>query len=242
MDLDREPDIYYLHVLRSKDHGKTWSEAEDITAQISRPGWHKDFKFITSGRGIQTSSGKLLHTLVNLDHGLHLFGSDDHGKSWHLLDAPLKPGDESKVVELSDGSWMVNSRANKKGKRYVHVSKDRGKTWDTRPEPVLTDPGCNASILRYPLSDDEGKNLLLFCNANSKKGRKNLTVRYSRDDGQSWSTGRTIYPGSAAYSTMTVLENGDVGILFEKDFYSQNMFVSFPLEWLTGETEQHNEP
>ncbi len=137
MDLDSEKDVYYFHVIKSSDHGVSWSEAEDITAQISKANWHKDFKFITSGRGIQTREGKLLHCLVNLDHGLHLFGSENHGKSWYLVDTALKPGNESKVVELDNGSWMVNCRANGSGMRFVHVSSDEGKTWNSRPEQHL---------------------------------------------------------------------------------------------------------
>ena len=75
MDLEKEKDVYYLHVVTSKDHGNSWSQPRDITDQISKPEWHSDFKFITSGRGIQTNDGTLLHTLVNLDNGLHVFGS-----------------------------------------------------------------------------------------------------------------------------------------------------------------------
>jgi len=66
MDLKNEKDVYYLHVMKSSDHGKNWSESIDITSQICKPEWHHDFKFITSGRGIQTRSGKLLHCMVNL--------------------------------------------------------------------------------------------------------------------------------------------------------------------------------
>ena len=234
MDLEKEADIYYLHVIKSSDHGKSWSEAEDITSQIAKAKWHKDFKFITSGRGIQTRSGKLLHCMVNLDHGLHLFGSDDHGKSWHLIDTALKPGNESKVVELEDGRWMVNCRANGRGIRYVHVSSDQGNTWDSRPEPELIDPGCNGSIIRYTSTID-GYQLsrLLFSNAKMKKGRENMTVRISYDEGLTWTEGKTIYPGSSAYSSLTVLENGDIGLFFEKDDYTENVFVSFSLEWLS---------
>lgn len=234
MDLDKEKDVYYLHVVKSTDHGKSWTKPEDITSQIAKPEWHKDFKFITSGRGIQTSTGKLLHCMVNLDHGLHLFGSDDHGKSWHLIDTPIKPGNESKVVELANGSWMINSRANGKKKRFVHVSSDRGKSWETRPEPELIDPGCNGSIIRYTsIKDGYRKNRLLFSNAKMKKGRQNMTVRISYDEGETWTEGKTIYPGSAAYSSMTVLDNGHIGLFFEKDYYTENLFVSFSLEWLT---------
>ena len=126
MDLEKEKDIYYLHVIKSIDHGKTWSAPTDITSQITKPEWHKDFKFITSGRGIQTRSGKLLHCIVNLESDLHLFRSDDHGKSWFLLNTPIKDGNESKVVELTNGSWMVNSRINEGGMRYSHISTDKG--------------------------------------------------------------------------------------------------------------------
>lgn len=243
MDLDREKDVYYFHVVKSMDHGQSWSEPEDITSQIAKEKWHKDFKFITSGRGIQTSTGTLLHCLVSLDHGLHLFGSDDHGKSWYLIDTPIKPGNESKVVELADGRWMINSRANGKGKRFVHVSSDSGLSWETRPEPELIDPGCNGSIIRLSsVNEGHSKNRLLFSNAKMVKGRQNLTVRVSYDEGLTWTEGKCIYPGSAAYSSMTVLKNGHIGLIFEKDFYSENLFVSFSLEWLTDGEDEYELP
>ncbi|MDX2429888.1 MAG: sialidase family protein, partial [Bacteroides sp.] len=150
-----------------------WSEPEDITGQITKTKWHKDFKFITSGRGIQTRSGTLLHCMVNLKRGLHLFGSENHGKTWYLIDTPVKPGDESKVAELADGSWMINSRANGKEKRFVHVSNDQGDSWESRAEPELIDPGCNGSIIRYSsIADGEDQNRLLFSNAKNGKGKE----------------------------------------------------------------------
>lgn len=240
MDLDKEKDVYYLHVTKSADNGKTWSEPEDITSQIAKPEWHNDFKFITSGRGIYTSTGKLLHCMVNLKSGLHVFGSDDHGKSWYFIDTPILPGDESKIVELADGIWMINSRVNKAGKRYIHISEDEGKTWNTSPAPELIDPGCNASIIRYTsVKNGDDKNRLLFSNAKTEKERENMTVRVSYDEGKTWTKGKTIYAGSSAYSSLTILENGDIGLFFEMDEHTKNPFVSFSLEWLTDGKDKY---
>jgi len=234
MDLDKELNVYYLHVTKSSDNGKTWSQPEDITSQIAKPEWHNDFKFITSGRGIQTKDGRLLHCMVNLESGMHVFGSDDHGKTWFFIDSPLKPADESKIIELVDGTLVVNARVSKAGMRYTHTSTDNGKTWTTKEEPQLVDPACNASIIRYTtIEDGYKKNRLLFSNANSPDKRENMTVRISYDEGKTWSKGKTIYKGSSAYSDLTILKNGDIGLFFEKDKHTQNPFVSFSLEWLT---------
>ncbi len=244
MDLDTEKDVYYLHVMKSTDNGKTWGRPKDITPQITKPEWHGDFKFITSGRGIQTRDGKLLHCMVNLNNGMHVFGSDDHGGTWFLIDTPIAPADESKIVELADGNWMVNARGNdKKGVRYIHTSPDEGRTWTTKTEPRLTDPGCNASIIRYTaIKDGYDKNRLLFANANSKKGRTNMTVRISYDEGKTWTEGKTIYEGPSAYSSLTILKNGDIGLFFEKDGYTENVFTSFSLAWLTDGKDSYQGP
>lgn len=244
MNLVTEKDIYYLHVMKSSDNGKTWSKPEDITSQIAKPEWQKDFKFITSGRGIQTSKGTLLHCMVNLDNGMHIFGSKDHGKTWFLIDTPIEPADESKIIELADGSWMVNARANdKKGVRYVHTSSDEGKTWTTKAAHQLPDPACNASIIRYTsIKEGYKKNRLLFSNANAVKGRTNLTVRVSYDEGKTWSKGKTVYEGPSAYSSLSVLKNGDIGVFFEKDEYTKNVYARFSLKWLTDKKDKYKKP
>jgi len=243
MDLDTEKNVYYLHIVKSADNGKTWGEPVDITSQIAKPEWHKDFKFITSGRGIQTRSGKLLHTMVNLNSGLHVFGSDDHGKTWYFIDNPIQPANESKIIELADGTLMINSRVSKKGFRYVHTSTDEGKTWETKADPELIDPGCNASIIRYT-SIEKGykKNRLLFSNAKSEKERVNMTVRVSYDEGKTWTEGKTIYEGLSAYSSLTILKNGDIGLFFEQDQYTKNPFISFSLKWLTDGKDKYKKP
>ena len=181
MDLDKEKDVYYFHYVLSKDNGKTWSKPVDITEQITKPEWKNAFKFISSGRAIYTSDGKILHNIVDVGKRcVYIFGSDNNGKSWYVIDTPVSPADESKVMELSDGRWMINSRVNGAGQRHIHISDDKGKTWTSYADHQLPDPSCNGSIIRYS-SKKAGadKDRLIFSNAASKNGRQNLALRIS---------------------------------------------------------------
>lgn len=242
MDQIKSPKEFRLHVQSSKDHGKTWSKPRDITDDIAKPEWKMDFKFITSGRGIQRNNGELVHTLVNLKRGLHLFYSKDHGKTWGFIDTPIKPANESKVIELADESLMVNARLNGKGFRGVHRSADNGKSWEFEVDKTQVDPGCNGSILRYTsVKDGYDKNRLLLCHANSYRGRKNLTVKISYDEGQTWSKGKVIDAGPSAYSSLSICEDGSIAVLYEPG-YKAIRFARFTLEDLTDGEDKLNKP
>ena len=225
-----EKDRYRFQYVVSKDNGNTWSAPVDITDQISKPEWNKTFVFVTSGNGIQTRDGKLIHTLVNVgEKSGFVFGSADHGNTWFLIDKALNPADESKLVELSDGRWMLNARVNGLGKRYVHITADQGKTWSSHQAEDLEDPGCNAAILKFSDKKHLRRNsTLYFINPASSSARNNLTLKISSDDGKIWKSVQTIYEGSSAYSSATFLNNGDLAILFERDNYSKNTFAIIP--------------
>ncbi|QQL45152.1 sialidase family protein [Sulfuriroseicoccus oceanibius] len=233
---------FRFHVRSSKDNGKTWSEHRDITADIAPQDWSKGaFKFISSGRGSQMEDGTLIHNYVVLGKGAKIFGSRDHGKTWELMDSEIKPADESRVLELTDGRLMVNSRVGG-GFRWVHISEDGGKTWDSKREIQLIDPKCNGAIIRYTSKKDGyAKDRLLFCNAGSQNGRKNLTVRISYDEGKTWSAGKVVDPGPSAYSELTILEDGSIGVLWEPG-YNSIKFARFTLEALTDGKDKLTKP
>jgi sialidase-1 len=223
---------FRFFVQKSTDHGKTWGKPVDFTDQVAGPELKNSFKFVTSGRGIQTRDGILLHNFVRVGQGVTLFGSRDQGETWKPF-GEVSPGDESKLVQLPDDSWMVNSRL-EPGKRFVHRSTDGGQTWKSAPDLTLPDPKCNACIIQYTSKRDGfDKNRLVFCNAASVDGRKNLAARISYDGGQSWSAGKVIDGGPASYSEITVLQDGSLGVLYEPG-HSEIRFVRFTLEALTG--------
>ena len=222
-----DANIYRFYVQESADNGQTWSKPRDISNDIAFPEWpfgkarnNGGFIFISSGSGIQTKDGTLLHTIVHVNDGNALFGSDDHGKTWKAMGKPVKNGDECKVVELDDGAWMINSRW-RGGGRQIHVSRNGGRTWESRYDESLADPQCNAQIMRY------GK-VLLFSNCNSATRRAQLYVRASIDEGKTWGEGVCVQPAGAAYSDITILKNGEIGVLYEGAGYGTINFVTVP--------------
>ena len=89
--------------------------------------------------------------------------------------------------------------------------------------------------------DGFSKDRLLFCNAASAKGRKNLTLRISYDNGRTWSHSKVIDAGPSAYSEMTILRDGSIGILYEPG-YDEVRFVRLTLEQLTGGADELQKP
>ena len=167
------------------------------------------------------------------DYDAHGFYSDDHGETFHLGSALHIPGsNESIAAELGKGKLMMNSR-NQKGhirSRIVSVSSDGGQTWDTSYyDKNLPDPVCQGTILT--IGKKKGKNILAFCNAADEKKRDNLTLRVSYDDGRSWPVAKLIdkaeqLKDNAAYSDIVKLSKRSVGVLYEKNGYSQILFIA----------------
>jgi hypothetical protein len=101
----------------------------------------------------------------------------------------------------------------------------------------LPDPVCQGSFIRYSSTlDGAARNRLLFGNPASGSSRVNYTVRLSEDEGQTWTVRRQLDSRPAAYSDMTVLADGTVGLFYETGdagAYETLTFVRFDLDWLT---------
>ncbi|OBT48727.1 hypothetical protein VE00_00846 [Pseudogymnoascus sp. WSF 3629] len=173
-----------------------------------------------AGRLIQQFVGRVVQPSGNVIVQAYSVYSDDGGSTWHM-GSPVGVGmDENKVVELSNGNVMLNSRpSDGSGYRKVAISTDGGITYSVpKNETQLPDPTNNGAIARmYPDAAEGSANakILLFTNANSKTSRINGTARYSCDDGTTWSAGRVFQAGAMSYSTITALGNDTFGIFYE---------------------------
>ncbi len=233
----------------SDDDGITWSTPTDMssTCRDTTWGWYAT----GPGFGIQVKTGKYKgrliipanHSYDPSSYGSHVLYSDDHGKSWEMSQS-IKPGcNESQITELSDGSLLMNMRSyNGPKSRAISTSKDGGVTWsEITHDPQLVESRCQASILNF--GDFRGQRMQLFTNPAVPDGRSHLTLKTSFDDCRSWSNSKLIYPGPAAYSCLTRLANGKIGIFFEagkEHAYEKMVFVSFDADEIFKEGELIN--
>ena len=227
-----------LMMTRSTDDGKTWSAPSNITAQLKQPSWRLMLQ--GPGRGITMRDGTLVLPMQYRDSveagslpSSFLATSSDHGKTWQSSSAPKDNTTEAQVVELSDGSLMLNMRDNRGGSRSVYVTDDLGKTWQqhSTSRDALREPVCMASIINIPGRPQT----LLFSNPDvSSAPRRNMTLKASLDDGKSWPLENQLLIDqgqSAGYSCMTMIDANTVGILFEGSL-SHLTFMRIPLKAL----------
>lgn len=167
------------------------------------------------------------------DYFSHGFYTDDHGKTFKLSENVNLPGsNECSAAELTNGRLMLNAR-NQKGDiraRIVATSKNGGETWDNISfDSKLPDPVCEGTILN--IGRKRGKNILAFCNAADPNERNNLTLRISTDEGTTWPHSYPIDKNPStkkaaftAYSDIVKTGKFEIGVLYEKNNYSQIVF------------------
>ncbi len=247
---DREPEIIAqtskgtrtVWVTKSADDGETWSEPVEITAATKKPNW--TWYATGPGVGIQLASGRMV---IPCDHivaetkefGSHVIYSDDRGETWRLGGA-VGPGvNECQVVELADGSLLLNMRnyhERESNRRALARSTDGGETWSGLSyDEALIEPICQASFLRYTTEELQDRNRLLFSNPASTS-REKMTVRVSYDEGGTWPVAYVLHFGPAAYSCLTVLPDMTIGCLYERGdehAYEKITFARLGLATLT---------
>lgn len=241
--------VLHASVTSSKDNGVTWSTPKIITKDVTADVGHWSSRFAASGHGIQLRHGKYKGRLLQ-QYTINNSGriqavtvySDDHGKTWKVgkpvgFRSEKSHMDENKVVELSDGRVMLNSRPQNFRHRLVAISNDGGETYgEVKEEMQLPDPANNAQITRAypdaPMGSPEAK--VLVYSSSSAYGRSDGLIRVSFDDGATWDTGKLFKSGPMAYSCIEVLNKqhgGGFGLLYEGD-NSNIIYTHISEDWL----------
>ena len=238
--INRVARVYATYNKKNKEW--EWGQPEEITNDIYTL-FLKDGEptvssmFIGSGRIAQSSRIKvgdyyrLYCSMWTRDNGNRVLYSDDFGTSWHILgtvdDRPAPHGDEPKCEELPDGSVLLSSRKSY-GRyfnvfRYTDVKKGIG-TWEG---VVATD---QVGDLKWGSNSTNGEPLrignVLFQSAPTGNGRTDVALFYKvlGTDSKEYtptalSSGWTKIPVStvsSAYSSLCILPDGNIGMLYEE--------------------------
>lgn len=217
-------------LVKSEDDGITWSEPVNITHQIKKEAWYLMLQ--GPGKGITMSNGTLVFPAQFKDkeevpHATIIW-SIDHGLTWTVGKGAKSNTTESQVIELKDGSLMLNMRDNRNREnksdtngRSIAITKDRGNSWEEHhtSNSLLHEPVCMASLIKEEfVINGRKQEIVLFSNPASKYSRRNITIKISFDDGESWpSKYYTLLDSGTGrgYSCMTKIDDQHIGILYE---------------------------
>ncbi|GAB6168664.1 hypothetical protein JCM1393_11240 [Clostridium carnis] len=158
---------------------------------------------------------------------------------------------ESQVVEMPNGQLKLFMRS--PGVNFVKVatSFDGGATWDEVVEEYkdLREPYCQLSVINYNQKVD-GKDAIIFSNpdANSRSNGtvkiglitesgayKNGQPKYSID----WKYKKLVKPGYFAYSCLTELSNGNIGLFYEGTDTKEMSYIEMNQEYIKYNPEEN---
>ncbi|MCL4481880.1 MAG: exo-alpha-sialidase [Bacteroidetes bacterium] len=230
-------------LVKSEDDGVTWSQPINITEQCKRVEWNLFFQ--GPGKGITMTDGTLVFPAQFKDAQAvpwsTIVYSSDHGKTWSVGTGAKSNTTESQVVQLSDGSLMLNMRDDRnktekgdKNGRAVSITKDMGQTWSVHPSSnsALPESNCQASLITAKiLINGIPKDVLFFSNPNDKYSRAHMTIKASLNQGLTWPTEYQVElnsDDSYGYSCLTMVDGKTLGILYEgtKELYFQKISVA----------------
>lgn len=208
----------YLWLITSKDGGETWSAPSMLNEQV-RTGLQSNANFygVGPGRGLVTSTGRIVfpcYTYIS-GHGdgnTSVIYSDDNGQTWERSEDLGWQTSEATVVEANGNLYIFARHGG-----YA-VSTDGGATWSDKKTVDGADiySGCQINAIVYSKLIDGKPAILLSCPTGGSRNNGKIYVGLVQEDGSiNWDYSYSVNNGAYAYSSLTELADGSIGLLYE---------------------------
>lgn len=240
---------YYTYMFSSSDYGRTWTSTNVTSTFKGSNSLLKNKKvcsmFFASGRLLVSkhTPGRVYGAILTREYNSgyanynYVFYTDDFGQSWSMLgsDYAISGADEAKLEELPNGDILISSRTS--GGRNFNMYSASTQSWGTQQKVTFTDGNATNGELMiyrgvYKVGETTGATYdIMLQSLPTASNRAKVSVFYRPVENKQysvseiasdWVKGIEVYDGNSAYSAMTIMPNGEIGFLYEKDYYSSN--------------------
>lgn len=235
--------IGYTWMVASEDYGKTWGSPRNITDQVSFGDTKNEVRLISTGRGITTQeSGDIVlgihyhgpHMAEGMKIGTGVISSSDNGRTWAYADGETiqntndVDAGQNKLVELSDGTLRMFFSNTQSKISYIDAKKGSDGTYVFEEERVATDAllkdsnasRCNLSAISYSKEVNGRQMILVSAPKGPQRADGRIFAFLVKNDAEKTMELASEFKipdtaGSFEYSSMTELEDGSIGLLWE---------------------------
>ena len=246
----------FIWCMRSCDNGRTWSTPYDINAYVKRP-QDEGFFGVAPGNGLRLRyqknaryNGRILVPVYNLNAAAVIY-SDDNGLSWYRNEKEyIRLVGENQLFEFADGFITAVSRPTWVSTPRTVFSTDGGYSWSNNGEVLkIACVHCQKAIITLPPVG--GKQYVIASHSTGHFGKDDsrsagvITVGLAkmRSHTVKWiseinAKERAYYSDFHdlddffAYSSITALADGSIGLLYEALPSGYILFRKFSMDEL----------
>lgn len=219
----------YLYLTKSEDGGKTWSAPTLINVKENE----ECFYGVCPGSGCVTEDGTIIFTCygcetIATDLRASYIYSTDNGKTWkrswgRATTTFQNKSSEASITEVTVGSstylyMFTRYYGTPATKGAYYFSADGGKTWTAKTDISYT-CGSDMGVITYSGLINDKPAMLLSAHSSSARNSGMIYTITVEENGDLTLVNTYSVNGSSyyAYSDLTELSDGSIGLLYESD-------------------------
>ena len=235
----------HLYMTKSTDNGKTWSAPQMLNHQVK--GNSNTYYLVSPGRGFyDANTGAIIYGAYDSNAQASLIFSLDGGETWKRTANVNGTSSENEIVQLEDGTLRMFLRHYDSDYtiKYVDATWNGSTyTWGSIQNTyVAAHNNTNVSAISYSKYSDGKQVILVSCpgatsGAWSRTNGKIFTFLVDPEtNAMTKAKEYVVTSGDFSYSCMTELEDGTIGMLYEKGDAGNITYAEFSAETVTGLT------